>query len=199
MSKLDLRKTEKEYYKAGSKPTEVELRPYNYLIVEGVGAPEDAHFHNAINSLYGIAYPLKFYYKEKGNDYVVPKMEGQWWVEGEVPFEEQERSAWHWKLMIPQPDFVSEDDFLSVLASAKENGKINEGIEVKFESIHEGRAVQILHLGSYDNEKENIDKILAYIEENELQVNGYHHEIYISDPTKTPVEKLKTILRYPVK
>ena len=199
MSKIDFLKTEKEYYKTKPEPVLVNLRAYQYITIQGNSAPEDPIFTKSIGSLYGVVYPLKFAYKARDKDFVVPKMEAFWWVEGTVPFEEAERKDWHWKLMIPMPDFVQEHEFLRVLEQSREKGKVANDLVLNFEQIHEGRSIQILHLGSYENEKENIDKLMAFMKDNGLEMNGHHHEIYLSDPMKTPVEKLRTILRYPVK
>ena len=199
MEKLDLIKTYPNYYKATSKPQLVDLEPYNYLTVQGVSAPEDELFHQSMEKLYAVAYGIKFICKAGDMDFTVPKLEGFWWVESELPYDQVSREEWHWKLMIRMPDFVGESEYERATKSALEKGKLKTGNEIKFEQVHEGKSVQILHIGSYEEEKESLDKLYNFIEESGLSISGHHHEIYISDPRKTPEEKLKTILRYAVK
>ncbi len=199
MSKLDFVKTEKDYYSAKAQPALVELGAYQYITSQGNSAPEDPAFTQAIGSLYGLAYPLKFAYKGMDKDFTMPKMEAYWWMEKDIPFEEAVRTDWHWKLMIPMPDFVEESEFQKVLESAREKGKVHKETTINFEAIHEDKVVQVLHLGSYEEEKESIGKVMDFIEEQGLEVNGHHREIYLSDPMKTATEKLRTILRYAVK
>jgi quinol monooxygenase YgiN len=199
MNKLDLTKTDKTYYMAKSAPQLVEIKPYNYLAISGVSAPEDAVFVSAIESIYAVAYAVKFGQKEEGKDFIVPKMEAQWWVEGNSPFDQTPRNEWHWNIVIPMPDFVSKSAVESSIQAAIAKKGSAQISEVEFKPLNEGKSVQILHLGSYEEEAPTLEKLFNYIKEHELEVNGYHHEIYLSDPRKTEPAKLKTILRYPVK
>lgn len=199
MNKLDLTKTDKNYYTAKKDPQLVDVSAYNYLNISGVSAPEAEVFTSAIEALYAVAYGVKFAYKEEGKDFVVPKMEGQWWVEGELPFDQTPREEWHWNIVIPMPEFVSK----SVVESAIQQAIAKKGLaqisEVEFKPLNEGKSVQILHLGSYEDEAPTLEKLFAFVAEQGLEINGYHHEIYLSDPRRTESSKLRTILRYPVK
>lgn len=199
MSKLDMTKAYPEYYKAKMIPQVVELEPYHYLTIEGVSAPEDLLFNSAIEQCYAVAYGIKFICKAQDLDFTVPKMEAFWWVTGDLPYDETPRSEWHWKIMFRMPDFVGDAEFKQAVTAALNKGKLSANHQLKFEQIHEGRSVQIMHIGSYDEEKESLDKLYAFMNEYGLEMNGYHHEIYISDPRKVAVDKLKTILRYAVK
>lgn len=199
MSKLDMAKAYPEYYKAKNAPQIVDLEPYYYLTIEGRCAPEDAVFHSAIEQTYAVAYGIKFLCKENGMDFTVPKMEAFWWVTGDLPFDETPRAEWHWKLLFRMPDFVGDEEFKTAVTGALNKGKLSANHQLKFEQIHEGKSAQILHLGSYDEEGPTLERLYAYIAEQGLEISGYHHEIYLSDPRKTPVERLKTILRYAVK
>ncbi len=199
MEKIDLTKTDKTYYTAKNEPQIVDVTPYRYLMINGVSAPEDPRFLKAIEALYAVAYGVKFLYKSMDKDFVVPKMEGQWWVEGELPFDQTPREEWHWNIVIPMPDFVRDEHVEEAIQSAVDKKDLPQISEVEFRALNEGRSVQILHLGSYEEEGPTLEKLFAFVESNGLEINGYHHEIYISDPRKTQVEKLKTILRYPVK
>lgn len=197
--KLDLTKHYPEYYKAKEKPQLVNLEPYNYITISGVSAPEDPIFTEALEKLYALAYSIKFTCKANDLDFVVPKMEGFWWVDGNLPFEETPRSDWHWKIMFRMPDFVGRSDFEMGLEGLVQKNKISAEHGLVFEEIHEGLSAQILHLGSYDNETESLEKLYAFIEREGFQIAGYHHEIYLSDPRKVAEEKLRTILRYAIK
>jgi len=109
------------------------------------------------------------------------------------------RNEWCWKLLIRMPDFVSKEMMLSIqpeVSNKKKNALIQ---EISFESITEGKCVQIMHVGPYATEPETINPLLNFVKDNGLTVNGLHHEIYISDPRKTVPEKMKTLIRYPVK
>lgn len=199
MSKMDMAKAYPEYYKAKNKPEIVELEPYNYVTVEGVSAPEDPVFLSAIEQSYAVAYGIKFICKATGMDFTVPKMEAFWWVTGETPFEDTPRDQWHWKIMFRMPDFVGDGEFKEAITGAINKGKLSANHRLKFEQIHEGKSAQILHTGSYDAEGPTLEKLYAFIAEHDLEISGYHHEIYLSDPRKVAEEKLKTILRYAVK
>ncbi len=199
MNKLDLTKADKTYYTAKNTPQIIEVTPYDYLTISGVSAPEDDIFLKAIEAIYAVAYGVKFTYKEEGKDFVVPKMEGQWWVEGELPFDQTPRNEWHWKIAIPMPEFVSSKVVEKAIQHAIEKKGAAQISEVEFAPLNEGKAVQILHLGSYEEEASTLATLFKFVEDQGLEINGYHHEIYLSDPRKTAPEKLRTILRYPVK
>lgn len=204
IEKLDLLKQDPNYYKVGSEVEIRDLDPYYYLTVTGKSSPESEPFFKAIEQLYAVAYGIKFLCKGQDMDFVVPKMEGFWWIDG--GYEEQHKfidtpkEEWNWKIVIRMPDFVEGDHYYRAVQKVKaKNPELLLNDEVKLELINEGRCVQILHEGSYDTETPNIMKMLEFMQHNDLHVNGYHHEIYLSDPRRTPEEKLKTILRYPVK
>lgn len=203
IEKLDLQKEDPHYYKAKKDPEIRDLDTYYYLTISGKSSPESKEFMNAIEILYAVAYSIKFTCKAEDNDFVVPKMEGFWWIDGgyeaQHKFTQTPKDEWNWKIVIRMPDFVEADHFNR--ATQKVTLKNPElAIEkISFERLNEGLSVQILHLGSYDEEEPTIMTMLNFIKENGLEVDGYHHEIYLSDPRRTPKEKLKTILRYAVK
>ena len=197
--KLDLTKTDRAYYKAKQTPSLQEFDAYDYLTIQGQSAPEDKLFTSAIETIYPVAYAVKFICKDREEDFVVPKMEGQWWVEDNRPFEQVPRHEWHWRLLIRMPGFVDKITFEMAKKKKKTKGKPIRLEDVKFEQINEGKCIQMLHIGSYEEEQETIRQIFQKMREENLQMNGYHHEIYLSDPMRTPAWKLKTIIRYPVK
>ncbi|MBV6645347.1 MAG: GyrI-like domain-containing protein [Cyclobacteriaceae bacterium] len=204
ISKLDLAKADKNYYASTKKPEIRDFDPYYYLTVSGQSAPEDQKFLTAIETMYTLAYTIKFISKANDLDFTVPKLEGFWWIEGgaknQKEFEQAPRDSWCWKIMIRMPDFVEDITYFRAMESAKSKkpelaAKLE---EVKFELINEGRCAQILHLGSYEEEKSTLEVLHKFIADQGLKIAGYHHEIYLSDPRKTAQEKLKTILRYAV-
>jgi len=199
MSKLDLVREYKSYYKAGKKPEIVEFGEANYLAIEGKGEPAGEEFVSKVEALYPLAYGIKKICKEQENDFGVPKLEGLWWVEGNTPALEVPRSEWCWKLLIRMPEFVTSEMMLSVqpeVAKKKNNELIQ---EISFEKITEGKCLQVMHIGPYSTEPGTINALMDFMTENGLSVNGLHHEIYLSDPRKTESEKMKTLIRYPVK
>lgn len=199
MKKLNLTKEYPAYYQVGLDPVTITLDAINYLTISGQSAPEDQKFIGAIEAIYPIAYGIKGYYKAQEKDFVVPKMECIWWVADGNDFEKTPKGEWFWKIIIRMPEFVDIKTFNETKEAALAKKKLERLNDVNFEEINEGKCIQVLHLGSYDEEAASIGKIFNLMAKNNLQINGYHHEIYISDPTKTAVENLKTIIRYPVK
>jgi hypothetical protein len=200
VEKLDLSKQDKVYYKTGKEPVLIELGPTPYLTIEGKGKPGGEAFQDVFGALYGVAFTTKFAYKAKGQDFSVAKIEGLYWRPGEagvvggVAKEEM-----RWKLMIRLPDFVQE----SAVEDAKRQAIAKRGPglipQVRFETIDEGKCAQIMHIGPYDKEEPTIARLNAFIKEQGLAPHGRHHEIYLSDPRRVAPEKLKTIIRQPVR
>lgn len=199
MTKLDLAKEYKSYYKAGPKPEIVEFDTVRYLTIEGKGEPAGEVFTSKVEALYPLAYGIKKVCKDQRNDFGVPKLEGLWWVEDNKPVLEVPRNEWCWKLLIRMPDFVSREMMLSIQPEVSKKKKNDLIQEISFESITEGKCVQIMHIGPYSTEPETINVLTEFMAENGLSVNGLHHEIYLSDPRKTEPSKMKTLIRYPVK
>ena len=132
-------------------------------------------------------------------DFAVPKLEGLWWVNSKKYALEIPKSEWHWKLMIRIPNFVTVENFEQAKTNVINKKGIEKIREIQFEKIVEGKCIQIMHIGPYSTEPETINQIQDFMKENGLVENGLHHEIYLSDPRKTAPEKMKTILRQPVK
>ncbi len=207
MSKLDLTKTDKVYYNAKTSPEIVYIKKTNYISITGKGDPSGEAFSERIQALYTTAYIIKFMHKELDNDFVVPKLEALWSFDNEkyanVSMEEAPlkipRSEWNYRIMIRILDFVTQKQIEEAIDIAV-NKKQNELAKtIKFFEMAEGKAIQILHIGPFEHEPQTLKKILEFSTENNLQQNGLHHEIYLSDFRKTAPEKLKTILREPVK
>ncbi len=198
-TKIDLVKEDKNYYNAKTDPQVVEFPKISYLAIEGKGEPAGKAFTEAVQALYPFAYGIKGLCKKNGKDFAVAKLEGLWWVKSNRPALEVPRSEWYWKLLIRLPDFVTSE----IVEKAKQEVVKKRGIdlikEIKLEKITEGKCVQVMHIGPYSTEPETIAKMKKLISESSLRENGLHHEIYLSDPRKTPPQKMKTILRQPVK
>lgn len=199
MTKVDLTKEDKKYYTAKANPQIVEYPKLPYLAIEGRGEPAGKAFTEAVQALYPLAYGIKGLCKKDRKDFAVTKLEGLWWVKSSKPALEVPRAEWHWKLLIRLPDFVTSD----IVDEARQEVIKKKGIElvkeIKFEKMTEGKCIQVLHTGPYSTEPETINRMREIMKENNLTENGYHHEIYLSDPRKTPPQKMKTILRQPVK
>lgn len=199
VTKIDLKKEGKAYYTAKKRPSVHDFGVIDYLTISGVSAPEASLFLKSIEAIYPVAYTVKKFCKAEGTDFVVPKMEAFWWVESELPFDQVPREEWYWKIMIRVPEFVTTAHVEEAIQEIVEKKNLTLVNEVNHEQIKEGKFAQILHLGSYDDEKASLEKLYKFIEENGLAIDGRHREIYISDPRKTAPERLKTILRYAVK
>jgi hypothetical protein len=199
MSKLDLLKEYKSYYNAGKNPEIVEFDEANYLTIEGIGEPAGKMFVSKVEALYPLAYGIKKICKEQDKDFGVPKLEGLWWVDGDTPALEIPRNEWRWKLLIRMPEFITKELMFSVqpvVAKKKKNELVQ---KIALEKMTEGKCVQIMHIGPYSTEHKTINELMAFIDANGISVNGKHHEIYLSDPRKNKPDKMKTIIRYPVK
>ena len=203
MEKFDLKKTLPNYFKAQSgKFSVVNIPKSHYLMVDGKGDPNTApEYVEAIELLYGVSYTLKFLSKkEAGVDYVVPPLEGLWWAKDVNTFENREKSKWSWTMMIMVPNEVSKFFVNSAIKSFEEKKPATDTSKLRFDSLNERTSVQVLHVGSYDEEGPILSRLHnEFMPENGYEFNGKHHEIYLGDPRKTEPSKLKTILRQPVR
>ena len=202
MEKIDYKKVFKHLYNPPQKePVFVEVPPMNYLMVDGQGKPDSIDAQHAIQALYSVAYTLKFMIKkDREVDYGVLPLEGLWWAEDMESFRTGDKNAWRWTYMIMQPDFISASMAEKAVGEVKSKKKPAAIDKIKFESLAEGKSAQIMHIGSYADEGSNIEKLHAFIRNAGLTFDGHkqkHHEIYLSDPGRTAVEKLKTIVRQP--
>ena len=198
-TKFDFEKEYKHYYTAKTTPAVVEFGKVSYLAIEGKGEPAGEVFTKAVEALYPLAYGVKNICKKQGKDFGVPKLEGLWWVKSNKPPLDVPRSEWYWKLLIRMPDFATSE----IIKNAKEEVFKKKGLDlikkIKFETMNEAKSVQIMHIGPYATEPETIQKMKDFMRENSYTENGLHHEIYLSDPRKAVPEKMKTILRQPIK
>ena len=201
MTKIDFKKTLKHLYRPKKKFEMVDVPDMQYLVVDGDGGPVGQAYQDALAALYPVAYKLKFFSKvELEKDYVVPPLEGLWWADDMNTFITREKSAWKWTMMIMTPEWITAVNFTDAIEQVRKAKNPVALDKVRLESYHEGLSVQIMHIGSYDDETPVLAELHNhYIPENGLVETGKHHEIYLSDPRRVAPEKLKTILRQPVR
>lgn len=203
-SKLDLKKEQKHLYSPSAKEvTLVEVPAMNFLMADGAGDPNTSPvFQEAVEVLYSLSYTLKFMVKKgQGIDYAVLPLEGLWWAEDMGAFapETMDKNRWLWTLMIRQPEYVNPELFDQAREQVIKKKPLPYLARVRWENFTEGLSAQILHVGPYATEHSTIEKIHAFMKDQGYNFNGRHHEIYLSDPRRTAPEKLKTIIRQPVK
>ena len=211
---FDFRKEYKEYYMPKNKPSIVDIPKMNYIAVRGEGDPnqEDGDYKQAIGLLYGIAFTIKM--SKKGDhridgyfDFVVPPLEGFWWQDGVSGVDYAHKENYKWISVIRLPDFVTKEDFDWAAAEATAKKKTDFS-KVEFLTYEEGLCVQCMHTGSYDDEPATVKLMDDYMKEQGYVLDitdpyienaRYHHGIYLSDARKTAPEKLKTVIRHPIK
>ena len=202
MEKIDYKKKEKQFYLPKRTPEIIEIPKMKFLMVDGQGDPNRSEsYQEAIQLLYSLSYTLKFYIKNNrlGPDYTVLPLEGLWWVDNMEDFKTSSKDEWIWTAMIRQPDFMLNDHLSVALELAsKKNDHLNFN-RIRLEEYIEGLSVQVLYYGPYADEGPTIEKIHNFAFDQGYQLHGKHHEIYLSDPRRTAPEKLKTVIRQPIK
>jgi len=201
MEKLDFKKKLKELYQPTHKDFSVVKVPNMlFAMIDGEGAPEGESFSQATQWLYATIYPIKFAAKKKmGKDFVMAPLEGLWWADDMDDFIKGNRDKWKWRLMIVLPEWTSEEMFEE--GRARGQKKLGERPQsLRMEWFEEGLSVQIMHIGPFSDEAPVIARMHQdFIPGNGFVENGYHHEIYLNDVRRTAPEKLKTVLRQPVR
>ena len=206
---FDFKKEYKEFYLPKESPSIVTVPEMNYIAVRGKGDPnqEDGEYKKAIELLYGIAYTIKM--SRKGDhriegyfDYVVPPLEGFWWQEGIHGVDYNHKESFNWISVIRLPDFVTKADFEWTVGEASRKKKMDFS-KVGFLAYDEGLCVQCMHTGPYDDEPATVQTMHRFMKEQGLVLDitdkRLHHEIYLSDARKVPSDKLKTVIRHPVR
>lgn len=201
MDKIDLFNQLKSEYKASLNGAFIETTPGQYLSIEGQGAPGGQAMIDCIGALYSMAFTIKMTRKAAGlGDYVIGKLETLWYTpDGGVNPEKFPQDQWCWILLIRTPYCVAPDDLNAAAKALLKKGKCHSVDNVKLKTLNEGKCVQVLHVGPYDQVGKAIEKMQALADENGRSFTGKHHEIYLSDPRRIAPEKLKTIVRRPVK
>lgn len=206
-TKLDFKKTDKALYSGKSgRWDRITLAPMSFLMIDGMGDPNGPAYARALSVLYPVAYAMKFAAKDQGDDFVVPPLEALWWADDPAAFVSGDRAAWQWTTMIRMPGSLGQVDFAAAQGKAapklaKKGGvDVSALTELRLASLDEGDCLQTLHIGAYTDEAPTLaelhDRVLPAMG---LTFNGPHHEIYLSDPRRVGSEKLKTILRQPVR
>lgn len=206
---FDYKKEYKEFYMPKRKPGIVDVPPMNYLAVRGSGNPneEGSAYKQSIGLLYAVAFTIKM--SKMGDhridgyfDYVVPPLEGFWWQEGVQEIDFNHKEAFQFISVIRLPDFVTKKDFDWAVEEA-ERKKKTDFSKVEWMTCHEGLCVQCMHIGAYDDEPETIRRMHEFIAaqgyEPDRTKERRHHEIYLSDARKAAPERLKTVIRHPIK
>ena len=206
---FDYKKEYKEFYLPPQKPQIITVPAMNFVAVHGKGDPNDpaGEYKAALELLYGIAFTIKMSYKGSHKidgyfEYVVPPLEGFWRQDDVDGVNYADKSGFHWISVIRLPDFVTKTDFDWAVQTAAKKKQLDCS-SAEFLTIEEGLCVQMMHVGSYDDEPASVAVMDEYLAQNgyanDLTAERLHHEIYISDPRKTAPEKRKTVIRHPIK
>lgn len=209
MVAFDYKKEYKEFYLPSGQPQVVTVPEMNFLAVRGKGNPNlpDGGYKQAIGLLYGVAYTIKMSKMGRHQidgyfDYVVPPLEGLWWQEGVCGVDYTRKEDFQWISMIRLPEFVTREVFDWAVTEAADKKKMDFSA-VEFMTWQEGRCVQCMHVGPYDNEPETLQKMQHFMQQQgfvfDFSPGRYHHEIYLSDVRRCRPENLKTVIRHPVR
>ena len=206
--KFDFKKEYKDLYLPKTEPALVTVRAMPFLMADGAGDPNTSEaYQEALELLYGFSFTIKMSPKTGKEppgyfDYVVPPLEGLWWQEGITGVDYSRKDSFQWISLIRLPDFVKKPDFDWALEESAKKKKTDFS-SVEFFTYEEGLCVQCMHLGSYDEEPATVLAMEQYAKENGYAIDitdkRHHHEIYLSDPRKTEVSKLKTVIRHPIR
>ena len=200
--KYDLKRAHRELYAPSAEYTLVDVPPMRYLAIDGHGDPNTAPaYAEAIEALFGVAYTVKFRSKrELGRDFVVAPLEALWRADDPAAFVTREKSAWSWTALIAQPDWIDEELVAGAVDAVRAKGDRPALDRLRLVELHEEACVQILHIGSYDDEAPTLARLHdEWMPQHGLTFNGDHHEIYLSDARRTAPAKLRTVLRQPVR
>lgn len=206
----DFKKADKAFYLPGEQPGLVDVPEMNFIAVEGAGDPneENGAYSRAVGLLYALSYTIKM--SEKAGRaiagyfaYVVPPLEGLWWMEdGQPSVDYSRKSAFCWTAMIRQPDFVDDEVFAWACKQVREKKKL-ETAPARRLVMAEGLCVQCMHIGPYDAEPDTVGRMERFMEESgyclDFSASRRHHEIYLGDPRKTTPQRLRTVIRHPVR
>ena len=206
---FDFKKEYKEFYMPKNRPGIVTVPSMNYIAVRGHGDPnqENGEYKQSIGLLYGIAFTIKM--SKMGDhridgyyDYVVPPLEGFWWQEGVQGIDYTHKEDFQWISCIRLPDFVTAEDFTWAVGEATRKKKADFS-KVEYLPVNEGLCVQCMHIGPYDTEPSTVQRMHEFMESEgyvlDISDTRRHHEIYLSDVRKVSPEKLKTVIRHPIR
>ncbi len=202
MANLDMKKTLKHLYSPSAKEVSVvDIPTMNYLMLDGEGNPNSEGYLEAVQALYGLAYGIRAISKATGQVFTVMPLEGLWSFEGQeesnFQITDADKDTFEWTLMLLQPEHITSEMVEQARDTVRKKKSLAPLDSIRFEAYDEGEAVQIMHIGSYDDEGPTVARLHHYIEDNGWQLGKKHHEIYLNDPRKVAPEKLKTIIRQP--
>ncbi|MCZ6834694.1 MAG: GyrI-like domain-containing protein, partial [Planctomycetota bacterium] len=183
-------------------PTIIEVGPAHYISIEGQSAPEGEAFQQSVGALYSLAFTMKMMQQTQAKkNYSVNPLEGLWWadVKDTESFRQLPRDQWRFKLLMRVPKFITKENLAQAIEACEGRNEKAPHERIKLETIEEGTCVQMLHVGPYSEEPANIDRMHDFAKAQGYVLDGKHHEIYLSNPQTTPPEKLKTILRQPIR
>ncbi|TXT54557.1 MAG: hypothetical protein BAJATHORv1_60053 [Candidatus Thorarchaeota archaeon] len=200
MPKIDFKNALKVLYQPSpAVPVIVIVPQMKFVMFDGKGNPDISQdYHDAIEALFAVSYTISSMLRNQNYDYEVMPLEGLFWVDGE-DFSLDNKDEFSWISMIMQPDRVTEDIFNRAIVSVTEKKNPAAIEQVRFDSLHEGKSVQILHIGPHSTKQSSIDKIHSHAKKCGYQLHGKYHEIYLNDPSRTESSKIKTVIRHPVK
>jgi hypothetical protein len=199
-AKLDLKRQFRQFYSAATSPELVDVPPMQFLMIDGTGDPSTSpDYAAAIVALYAVSFGLKFAIKRGpiALDYSVMPLEGLWWADDMAAFRGGQRDHWQWTAMIMQPDVITQRLVAETVAAAAKKHPSPAFDKLRFQTLTEGHAAQLLHIGPYADEAPDITRLHAFVAEQGGKLTGKHHEIYLGDPGRVAPEKLRTILRQP--
>lgn len=201
MEKIDYKKTLAEFYRpSATRVVAVDVPAMNFLMIDGQGEPVASQaFQEAVESLYPVAYTLKFMIKKGPTalDFGVLPLEGLWWADDMDDFVSGRKDRWKWTLMIMQPSVITAEMVTAAISQVRSKKNPPALAALRFERFEEGLSAQILHKGPFDEEGPTIQKMHQFIEAGGGRLTGKHHEIYLNDFRRTAPERLKTVLRQP--
>ena len=200
MAKFDFRTDRKDLYSPSARDfSVVDVPEFDFLMVDGRGNPNTSvEYAQALEALYSLSYTVKFASKQQlGKDYVVGPLEGLWEADDPSAFTARAKDEWRWTMMIRQPEWLTGDVWETARAAVAAKGL--PGFDrVRHETYADGRSVQIMHVGSYDDEGPVMARMHRWIADNAQKEGKAHHEVYIGDPRKSAPERLRTVLRQPL-
>ncbi|WP_150306548.1 GyrI-like domain-containing protein [Planctomonas psychrotolerans] len=201
--KVDLMKSLDSYRATPGEFRIVEVPDLRYLMLDGHGDPNTSRLYaETLGTLYPLAYALKFASKrELGRDYVVPPLEGLWWADDMDAFTTtRDKSRWSWTMMILTPDWIDDRMVAAAVSHVAARSRPVRLDDVRWERLSEGTCVQTVHVGSFDDEAPVLARLHSeFVPENGLCMTGRHHEIYLSDARRVAPERMRTVLRQPVR
>jgi hypothetical protein len=201
MAKIDLKKEYKHLYGPSAKQVvEVDVPSFNFLMIDGMGDPNTSpEYAQAVEALFSVSYKAKFMIKKGADaiDYAVMPLEGLWWADDMSVFISNDKSNWKWTMMIMQPAFVEQNIINEAISEVQKKKNMSAVSALRFETFSEGRSAQILHIGPFSEEVSTIQRLHSFIEQ-QSEITGKHHEIYLSDIRRAAPEKWKTIIRQPM-